>query len=633
MALDDLEKNLYQNKEVLGREKGSKKERVKVQDISKQWSEEKLAGEKFSLEEPIVRLSIFSKRFFWVAIVLVVVAIGFLGFYLHQFFASKDVIFNIDAPKEVQIGVPFPVKITFQNTSKSVLKDGKLLIDLPENIVVEGKDIGQKVENMDVGDFEIGASFEKEISFIALGDENTSKRVNVSLSYYPPNIKNRFNKAKAVDIAVKEPAIKLDLSTPTKVLNAEEFEINIGYENISNIDFSNVALEVKYPDNFNFKSSSVSSTQDGAVWQIGNLKKGEKNNLVIAGTISGPEQSFFSIEGTISAEIDGQKYVISQKTSNINIASSPLSLTFSVNKNSSYVASLNDGLNYSLTYKNNTDVPLKDVVLKVTLKGAMFDFSTTNTSGSFDSKNNVITWNASNISDFSSLAPGAGGTVNFSVEAKDSYPIKKSTDKNFVLRAHAEISSPTTPYYVSAEKTLGIVDFDVKVAGLTEIVSKVLFNDSSSGFTNSGWPPRANRATKLTIHWIIKNYSTDVRNVEVKATLAGGVKWLGKVKTNLPAISSSTLPVYNERTQEIVWNIDEILATKGIISKPVEAIFQVEATPNITQVGNFMPLLGVTTIKATDIFNNIDLQNSAAALTTNLTEDPYVANNSGQVQP
>ena len=634
MALKDLEENLYQNKEVSDRKKINKKEPVKVQDISRQWTEEKIAEEKFSLEEPITRLSIFSKRFFWVAIVLVVVAIGFLIFYLYQFSQSKGVIFNIDAPKEVQIGVPFPVKVTFQNTSKAVLRDGKLSINLPENVAVEGKVIGQDIESVDVGDIAIGASFEKDFSFIALGDENTSKRFDVSFSYYPPKINNRFDKAKVFDVAVKEPAIKFDFNTPSKVLNAQDFEINISYENISNIDFFNTELELKYSDAFRFKGASASSTQGNNIWQIGDFRKGDKNNLVITGTVYGPEQSFFPIEGIISVDIGGQKYVIVDKTSSINIASSPLSLTLAVNNGSSYVASPGDTLKYDVAYKNNTDVALKDVVLKVSLSGTMFDFTSVQTNGFFNSKDNSITWNASNISNFSSLTPGAGGTANFTVRAKTVYPIKKLTDKNFILKTHAEINSPTTPSGVSAEKTVSIVDFSVNVSGLTEIISKALFNDSSSGFTNKGWPMKVNKATTLTIHWIIKNYSTDVRNVVVKASLAGGVKWTNNVKTkNLPLTSSSTLPVYNERTQEIIWNIDQISATKGILSNPIEAIFQVEATPSVTQVGNYMPLLSETTIIATDIFNNINIQNMAAALTTQLTSDPYVNTIDGQVKP
>ena len=630
--LEDLEKKLYQEKELMEKPAPSEKEELETgQEISSVWAEE---GEKeptksFALEEKISKASVFSRRFFWAAIILVLIAIGFLTFYLYQFFSSQDIVFNIEAPKEVQIGVPFSFKIFFENTSKSKLREAKIFIDLPENTVVKGEELTKRILSEDLGELDVNSSFEKEVSFVVLGDEKTSKRFNISLSYCPPNIKNRFEKVKTADVAVKEPAIKFDLMTPTKVLNSEEFEINIGYENISEIDFSNVELELKYPKNFTFKDTSASSTYGNNLWALGDFKKGAKDNLVVTGTIYGPEESFFTIEGAISAVIDDQKYIINRKISSVSIAPSPLSLNFTVDDKPSRIASLNEELRYELIYKNNTDVALKDVVLKVNLKGAMFDFASLKTKGSFNSKDNSITWTASNISDFNSLAPGATGKIDFTIKTKSSYPIKKIGDKNFVLRTHAEITSPTTPYYVSAEKTIGMADFDIKVSGLVQIDAQALFKDSQSGFINKGaWPMRVNKATNFTIHWIIKNYSTDVRDIEVKANLAGGVSWTGKVKSNI-----SSAPVYNERTQEVSWLIDEISATKGAISKPIEAIFQIEATPNITQKGDYMPLLAETTIKATDVFNNAELTNKDSGLTSDLVDDPYVNRGDGKVQP
>jgi len=628
MTLEDLEKKLYQEKEISFKKESAEKKSLKTQGISSRWSDKKESIKNIRLEEPINRLSVFLKRFFWVIIVLVLIATVLLAFYLHQFFASRDIVFKVEAPREVQIGVPFSLKIYFENTSKSKLRQAKISIDLPENTTVKGGEPTKKILSEELGDLDLNSSFEKEFSFIVLNDEKTTKRFNVSLSYSPPNIKNRFEKIRNIDIAVKEPAIRLDLTTPTKVLNSEEFEININYENISEIDFSNVELELNYPKNFTFKDASASSTYGNNLWVLGDLKKGAKDNLVITGTIYGPEESFFAIEGIISVVIDGQKYIINKKTSNINIAPSPLNLSFSVNDKSFYVASLNEELRYELTYKNNADIALKDVVLKVNLRGAMFDFNSLKTQGSFNSKDNSITWTASDVSDFNSLGPGASGKVDFTIKTKSFYPIKKIGDKNFVLKAHAEITSPTTPYYVSAEKTIGLADFDIKISGLVQIDAQALFKDSQSGFINKGsWPMKVDQPTNFTIHWIIKNYSTDIRNVEVKANLAGGVNWVDKVKSNV-----SSVPTYNERTREISWLIDEIPATKGVISKPVEAIFQIEAVPNITQRGNYMPLLTETTIKAVDVFNNIELTNKDDGLTSDLIDDQYINRSDGRVQ-
>ncbi len=130
-------------------------------------------------------------------------------------------------------------------------------------------------------------------------------------------------------------------------------------------------------------------------------------------------------------------------------------------------------------------------------------------------------------------------------------------------------------------------------------------------------PPKVNNPTNFTIHWLIKNYSTDISNIEIKSSLLSGVRWTSKSKSN----ASSSL-VYNDRTGEVSWVIDKIPATKGVIGTPVEAIFQIEATPNITQVGQPMPLLAETQFKATDDFTGLEIANSAPALTTQLSADP-----------
>jgi len=178
------------------------------------------------------------------------------------------------------------------------------------------------------------------------------------------------------------------------------------------------------------------------------------------------------------------------------------------------------------------------------------------------------------------------------------------------LKVGAEISSPTVPNYVASDQTIGLADLQTKVAGEIAINSQALFYDSGSGFSNSGsFPPKVNLPTNFTIHWAVTNYSTDVSKVKIKAFLQSGVRWTNQVKSNI-----NSIPTYNERTQEVIWLIDRIPATKGVVSNPVEAIFQVEATPNITQFKQQMPLLSATSIQASDEFANVGLQSSANAL-------------------
>lgn len=79
------------------------------------------------------------------------------------------------------------------------------------------------------------------------------------------------------------------------------------------------------------------------------------------------------------------------------------------------------------------------------------------------------------------------------------------------------------------------------------------------------------------------------------------------------------------------WTVEQIMATKGVLGDPVEAIFQIEATPNIIQVGQPMPILNETMLKAIDTFTNIELIGSDTGLTTQLADDPTIGQDQGAV--
>ena len=137
-----------------------------------------------------------------------------------------------------------------------------------------------------------------------------------------------------------------------------------------------------------------------------------------------------------------------------------------------------------------------------------------------------------------------------------------------------------------------------------------------------------NTPTNYTIHWVVKNYSTDIRDAEVRAFLQSGVRWTGKVKSNIAAV-----PSYNERTQEVVWPIGKIIATKGVIDKPLEAIFQIEATPSVDQTNRYMPLLSETAVTAFDEFINAELRGADAEISTLTIDDPTVSPDNRMVKP
>jgi hypothetical protein len=65
-------------------------------------------------------------------------------------------------------------------------------------------------------------------------------------------------------------------------------------------------------------------------------------------------------------------------------------------------------------------------------------------------------------------------------------------------------------------------------------------------------------------------------------------------------------------------------AGTGIITQPIEAVFDVSNVPAVNQVGQDATLLGQSSLAATDAFTGQALQASADAITTALLGDPNI---------
>ncbi len=147
---------------------------------------------------------------------------------------------------------------------------------------------------------------------------------------------------------------------------------------------------------------------------------------------------------------------------------------------------------------------------------------------------------------------------------------------------------------------MGIGEITTKMRGALGFIATGLYRDAESGIVNLGeLPPRVGQKTQFTIHWILKNTATDVTNINLKTFLGPNTRYTGIYKS-----STGVAPLYNDRTQEFSWAVQSMVATKGIISAPVELIFQVELTPALDQVGDYPQLVGPVSGAYTDAFTN-----------------------------
>ncbi len=416
---------------------------------------------------------------------------------------------------------------------------------------------------------------------------------------------------------------------PQKVFAGETFDIKVEYENVSDAAFTDLQLLLEYPRGFTYQSSTLPPDEGNTLWKLGDLRAGSKGSFIVKGSMAGPDNAFFDFAVGINTSFLGKQYSVNQKTASLSLSPSPLALSVLVNNKANYVAEPGETIEYEISYENNTDLGLKDAIITAKLSGAMFDLSEIDSrDGVFRSGDGTIQWNAARDSDLSVIRPGEGGTVSFSVKVRQSYPIKRISDKNYTLKLTAEIESPTVPANVSSNRTVGSVTHEMKVRGLLEPIIGAYYRDDTQIKNTGPIPFRVGQKTTLNMHWTLKNWATDMGSVQMKTFLGPNVRYTGVYNA-----TNGVAPTYNERTQEFTWEPGMIPATKGVIDNPMELTFQIEITPSSNQVNQFPALLGETTTTATDLFTEQAFFDKQPPFTTILINDPTLLSQDKQVNP
>ncbi|MEK7612495.1 MAG: hypothetical protein AAB407_04090 [Patescibacteria group bacterium] len=565
-----------------------------------------------------------------VSIIFFIIIIAVLGGSVFLWYQSRGLdglSVALAMPQEALVGVPFDVKIQVENGAESVLEKAELIIEAPDGISFVGSGSEKRTVIIPLGTLGSGSVTEESVTLIAVAGEQTVKEIKVELNYVPARIGSRFEKKVSGVISVLGSAASIDLELPQQVFGGEEFTITSVYRNLADLDLEDVRLTMEYPPAFSFVSASSNPDSGNAVWELGDIKRGNDDEILIKGKLIGPDGAFFSVKAKLEIMFEGHRYLLAEKSAPIAIATSPLSLTLTVNNQENVIAHLGQDLEYKIRFVNTTTIGMRDVVIRAKLSGEMFDFTTLTTSAALSSFNNMLLWNAGNTNGLALIPPGSSGEVTFRIRVKPNYTIKRLSDKDFIVAVNAEIESPTVPPDVASDKTITIASLETKVAGKITGDAQGFFRDAPSGFVNGGTlPPKVNKATQYTIHWKLTNYGTDVGNVVVKAFVGGNVKVTSNVKS-----TTGTLPVYNANTQEIIWEVGSLVAGKGIVGAPAEAIFQIEATPSSNDIGKGMILLQETRITAVDAFTEEILVATDGPVITTTLDDPTVNQQAGTV--
>jgi len=566
--------------------------------------------------------SSFWQRYKVVIVILLLLLLGGVGFYLFERLGAKDIELTINPPAPLEVGQPFDLEVKFVNHSSKVLRNVRLVLNLPDNLLaVDEKNERSLVRP--IGDIASGGNHQEIFKLIATPGFDPNYKINLSAYYSPVSVVADFRKTEERVLEVKRPEAEIQLLAPERVFPGEEMRLELSYKKGGGSGAVPMRLRLHYPDGFYLVGAEPKADESVNIWNL-NLAEGK---IIVRGTAQLPENSSFNLEAELTMKIMDEDYPFVKAARSIVLNPSPLAFRVSL-ADGREVVQPGDQLNYLLVYKNNTEVPFQNIVIKTQLIGEMFDFDSLESNADFNRLTHTLTWDFNKFSDLKNLAPGAEGQVGFSVRVKNDYPIKTLSDKNFVLRLNSSIESPTVPYLIEVSKTVNTNILETKVAGRAELKAVGYFRDAPAGILNHGpFPPKVGTPTNFTIHWILGNFANDLSEVRISAKLGDGVSFTGQTKSNL-----DSAPQFDSTAREVVWQINRLPAAAGLFGSKPEAVFQVEALPPPAAAGQYLLLLGPAELRAKDEFTGLEVRATAGPVTTELPDDPTVKPGEGLVR-
>jgi len=564
---------------------------------------------------------------------LLVIAALMVGFYFFKktSFNIENVNIQISGPKDVASGKKLQYEILIENKNRAKLEGAVLKVSYPESFIPENNP-DFTPEGLLGGSFQLGNIKGKESKKIIFNGKIYSPKGTIvylknDLLFYPAGFNGQFSVNNQFDLNVTSSPITLNLMAPQNMSSDDSLDYLIVYKNEGKEDYNNVKIKMEYPDGFAFSKSEPSASEGENYWYIGRLSAGQEDRIVVSGKLSGESGNTKVAKVYIGEMIEGQFMAQNEEKVATKIESSPLFISQTVNGLKELNVNAGENLRFSIYYKNEGEIGLKDVIVTGNIDSAVLDYEKIKMrdKGSINMKNKTITWKAADVPELKNLNPGDSGTIDFEIKIKDIIPVAGVQDKNFVISSIAKIDSPDIQTPIQGNKIISGNKMDIKLNSKLFLNVKGLYHDA---FTENFGPipPRVGQETSYIIKWTAMNVSNDISEAKVKAALPPMVSFTGKI---YPENSDLT---FNERTNNIVWDIGNLNAGTGVLTASKEVSFQVKITPAPNQKDKYADILSQSIMTGKDLFTKSELSFAAGDKTTYMVDDKKVGEDGYKVK-
>ncbi len=614
--IEKLKQTLYsRNENIVPKEKRTPVEGHNV-DAPTNWGEPKTF--EFNPETMARKNNSFFNKFLLWSVIFFVIAVGaaifsFMGGF--NMISSNNLDIKVVSPSSVSSGEELDMGLTILNANRTDLTDVSLEIIYPEGSQSVGdnsKPLTRETE--DLGTIKAGGSANYTLRALLFGEKDSIKTFDLRLEYKVKNSNAVFSKEKFYDVSIGSSPLLLNVTYPQEINSGQDVQLSVDVTSNSPVVLSNTLLKVEYPYGFTYKSSNIRPLRNNSVWNIGDLKNGDKKTLVITGTLVGQDQedrSFRVSVGTPSSPGDSDfSTALSEFLATVGIRKSFFNLEL-VPANGSSVTAPGQSAGIAIKWQNTLPDKIESSQIQATIFGNGFDHNqvSVGNSGFYRSVDNTVLWDKSQDKDLIEILPGDAGSVSLTPSALNEASIRQV--RNPHIDVHVVMSGSRSG--TQSGPVQSTADISIKVASTLTLAAKSFRNNGT--FSNTGpIPPRADQETTYTVNWLLTNTTNDISNTTVSATLPPGVSWKGQTSPSGEKIN------YNPDSHVVTWNASNVSAGTGFNYSPRQVSFQVGITPSVNQINTVPPLTSSIQVSGTDSWTNTPVALTLPAVTTQYSD-------------
>ncbi|MGE5425930.1 MAG: hypothetical protein ACM3PZ_02565 [Bacillota bacterium] len=571
-------------------------------------------------------------------IVLTILACGFYGAYYYYFqrSAGDDLIgVAVVAPEKALAGGDIEYRLDYRNSSGMALSDVRIEAVLPPSFVLLSSDREPSgVNSWQIGRLEAGSAGSITITGQLFGSQDSPNIVTARISYVPENFSSAFKKEASANTVISRLGFDVLAEYQNRALVGEDNNIGLRLNAFRENRISDFYLEVDSSDNLvvaSIKKAGETPGGDAGVkveeagegrWLVSGLPTDSEDETDVTIIFRIKEKQADKEELKIrfvKKEADGSERSFWEKSLSLEVLKSDLNLSLSVNGDKTdKPADFGTPLEYELSYSNNGESALSDLVLMAVIKGESIDWASFKSEKGGTRAKDAIVWTKEEIPALAEVAPGDSGKIAFTLKLVPFSVSDMGRDQS--VTSYAQYGLDSSHSAESDNRSNTIV---TRLNSDFLFSEKILYFDEDNIPVGTGpLPPKVGEKTTLHVFWTIKNNLHDLKETAATMVLPAGIDWAGAGNANAGSVT------YDDATRTVKWQLGYL----PLSVYRADAEFQISLTPNQADANKILVISGGSQAGAVDADTSSSLIRKLNPKTTKLEDDEIAGlSNNGRV--